>query len=66
MITLNDYLYDGNTVLKILIQYATDLKAEALRSHNTIDLAHSNFQSFLNTMISSLHSHRGSRDTICI
>ncbi len=42
MITLNDYLYDGNTVLKILIQYATDLKAEALRSHNTIDLAHSN------------------------
>ena len=43
MITLNDYLYDGNTVLKILIQYATDLKAEALRSHNTIDLAHSNF-----------------------
>ncbi len=43
MITLNDYLYDGNTVLKILIQYASDLKAEALKSHNTIDLAHSNF-----------------------
>ena len=43
MITLNDYLYGGNTVLKILIQYASDLKAEALKSHNTIDLAHSNF-----------------------
>lgn len=43
MITLNDYLYDGNTVLKILIQYASDLKTEAVRAHNTIDLAHSNF-----------------------
>ncbi len=36
MITLNDYLYGGNTVLKILIQYASDLKAEAVRSHNRI------------------------------
>lgn len=43
MITLNDYLYDGNTVLKILIQYASDLKADAAKTRNTIDLAHSNF-----------------------
>ena len=27
MISLNDYLYDGNTVLKILLQYSSDLKA---------------------------------------
>ena len=43
MITLNDYLYSGNTVLKILLQYSADLKAEAIESHNPIDLAHSNF-----------------------
>ena len=27
MISLNDYLYNGNTVLKILLQYSSDLKA---------------------------------------
>ncbi len=43
MITLNDYLYDGNTVLKILLKYSSDLKNEAIKTHNSIDLAHSNF-----------------------
>ena len=43
MITLNDYLYSGDTVLKILLQYSSDLKNEAIRSHNPVDLAHSNF-----------------------
>lgn len=43
MVTLNDYLYSGNTVLKILLQYSTDLKKEAVEGHNPIDLAHSNF-----------------------
>ena len=43
MITLNDYLYDGNTVLKILLKYSSDLKNEAIGTHNPIDLAHSNF-----------------------
>ncbi|SEG22404.1 hypothetical protein SAMN04487934_11124 [Eubacterium ruminantium] len=43
MITLNDYLYSGNTVLKILLQYSADLKEEAIESHSPIDLAHSNF-----------------------
>ncbi len=43
MITLNDYLYSGDTVLKILLQYSSDLKKEAIGSHNPIDLAHSNF-----------------------
>ena len=43
MITLNDYLYNGDTVLKILHNYSHDLKMEAIQNHNTIDLVHSNF-----------------------
>ena len=43
MITLNDYLYSGDTVLKILIRYSSDLKKEAVVSSNPVDLAHSNF-----------------------
>ena len=43
MITLNDYLYSGDTVLKILLRYSSDLKNEAIGSHNSVDLAHSNF-----------------------
>lgn len=43
MIALNDYLYSGNTVLKILHQYSNDLRNSAKSTHNSIDLAHSNF-----------------------
>ena len=43
MITLNDYLFSGNTVLKILHQYSNDLRTSAKSTHNSIDLAHSNF-----------------------
>lgn len=43
MISLNDYLFSGNTVLKILHQYSSDLKNSAIKEHNPIDLAHSNF-----------------------
>ena len=43
MISLNDYLFSGNTVLKILHQYSNDLRASAKETHNSIDLAHSNF-----------------------
>lgn len=43
MISLNDYLYGGHTVLKILHQYSADLKQSAIETHNTIDLAHCNF-----------------------
>lgn len=43
MITLNDYLYSGDTVLRILKDYSEDLKKNALETHNTIDLAHYNF-----------------------
>ena len=43
MINLTDYLYSGDTILKILKNYSTDLRAEAMRTHNQIDIAHSNF-----------------------
>ena len=37
MITLNDYLYSGDTVLRILQKYIADLKVEADRNRNEID-----------------------------
>ena len=43
MITLNDYLFSGDTVLKILHQYSADLKRSAIENDNPIDLAHCNF-----------------------
>ncbi|WP_290723360.1 guanosine polyphosphate pyrophosphohydrolase [Fibrobacter sp. UBA2449] len=43
MICLNDYLFSGNTVLKILHQYSNDLRNSAKETRNNIDLAHSNF-----------------------
>ncbi len=42
MISLNDYLYSGDTVVKILHSFSRDLKASALENNNGIDLAHSN------------------------
>lgn len=43
MNTLNDYLYSGDTVLKILQRYAQDLKESAKESNNQIELVHCNF-----------------------
>ncbi len=43
MIKLNDYLYSGDTVLKILQRYAEDLKQSAKETHNQIELMHCNF-----------------------
>lgn len=43
MITLNDYLYSGDTVLRILQKYMGDLREEAKRNHNEIDIIHCNF-----------------------
>lgn len=43
MITLNDYLYSGDTVLKILHNYSNDLRECAKRTFNQIDLVHCNF-----------------------
>ena len=38
MITLSDYLYSGDTVLRILQKYIEDLRSEAKETHNEIDL----------------------------
>ncbi len=43
MIKINDYLYCGDTVLKILHSYSRDLKESAVRSHNQVDLEHVNY-----------------------
>lgn len=43
MIKLNDYLYSGDTVLKILYNYTEDLRKSARQTHNPIDLVHCNF-----------------------
>lgn len=43
MITLNDYLYSGDTVLKILQRYIEELRKDAKKNHNEIDLIHCNF-----------------------
>lgn len=43
MVTLNDYLYSGDTVLRILQKYKKDLHADAIAHHNEIDLVHCNF-----------------------
>lgn len=43
MISLNDYLYNGDTVLKILKLYSQDLKKSSLETNNPIDLVHCNF-----------------------
>ncbi|MGI5990594.1 MAG: guanosine polyphosphate pyrophosphohydrolase [Lachnospiraceae bacterium] len=43
MVKLNDYLYSGDTVLKILRNYSRDLKESARQTHNHLDMVHSNF-----------------------
>lgn len=43
MIALNDYLYSGNTVLKILHNYSHDLRINAVNENNPVDLLHASF-----------------------
>lgn len=43
MITLNDYLYSGDTVLKILQRYSEDLRKTSIENHNNVDMMHCNF-----------------------
>lgn len=43
MIKLNDYLYDGETIFRILQKYIDDLEENALATHNQIDLVHCSF-----------------------
>ena len=51
MITLNDYLYSGDTVLRILQKYSSDLEQEAQKSHNEVDLLHCTFLSQIMDML---------------
>ncbi len=43
MIKLNDYLYSGDTVLRILQKYTKDLRESVSETHNQIDQVHCNF-----------------------
>ena len=43
MISLNDYLYSGDTVLKILKKYTRDLKNSAEKNQNEVDRLHAVF-----------------------
>lgn len=43
MVSLNDYLYNGDTVLKILKLYSAGLKESSLENNNPIDMIHCNF-----------------------
>lgn len=43
MVTLNDYLYSGHTVLRIIKRYMEDLRTSALENHNEIDLVHCDY-----------------------
>jgi len=36
MVTLNDYLYSGDTVLRILQKYMEDLRKEAKKTHGAL------------------------------
>ncbi|MDO5292373.1 MAG: guanosine polyphosphate pyrophosphohydrolase [bacterium] len=51
MIKLNDYLYSGDTVLKILYKYIEDLRESAIQTHNQIDLVHCNFLIQITSML---------------
>ena len=42
MITLNDYLYSGDTIFKVLQNYITDLR-EMTKDKNELILIHCNF-----------------------
>ena len=43
MVTLNDYLYSGDTMFRILKNYSHDLKEEAKKTNNEIALIPANF-----------------------
>lgn len=51
MITLNDYLYSGDTVLRILQKYSSDLELEAAAAGNEIDLVHCSFLNQIKDML---------------
>ena len=62
MITLNDYLYSGDTVLKILKKYTEDLRQSAAQTGNEVDVRHCEFLSQIMELLEhndflTLHIH---------
>ena len=51
MITLNDYLYTGDTVFRIIQKYSRDLREDAKKNHNELDLVHVNFLIQINELL---------------
>lgn len=51
MIKLNDYLYSGDTVLKILQKYASDLGQNGRATHNDVDLMHADFLNGITSLL---------------
>lgn len=43
MIQLTDYLYNGDTLIRILHKYSAALEMEAKKTNNIVDLAHVSF-----------------------
>lgn len=70
MITLNDYLYSGDTVFKILKKYAHDLQESAVSNQNEVDLIHCRFLMQIMDLLEHndflTHSHRKSENFINI
>jgi len=51
MIQLVDYLYNGDTVVKILQKYTADLRKSAMENQSEIDLIHSDFLHTISDML---------------
>lgn len=51
MVALTDYLYSGDTVLKILFKYKKDLKISAEKSGNPVDMVHCDFLTHMSDLL---------------
>lgn len=51
MVELTNYLYDGHTVPQILRLYARDLRDDAMKTGNMVDLGHANFLEGVQTLL---------------
>lgn len=51
MVKLEDYLYNGDTIFKILQHYTDDLEVSALKNNNQIDLMHAGFLASISELL---------------
>ena len=61
MVSLNDYLYSGDTVLRILHNYIKDLRKDAKMTGNEIDMIHCNFLLQIQELLEHNTWHRNIR-----